>query len=458
MVKKAENILINIVRVLDYLIFVLVVPFCVAGLVFAIPWILKQRKIWNRSAKGSPKVLILRGFTLGKVQKKGFDHLLPYRNPYIKWIGFLDPSNDQKTEIKVADGLNIITFKSLRIIEFFEKKKIYVTSVIFRELIAIFRITNYCVKEQIGILRVYKHDYPALQAYLVSSFIKIPFIVDIIGNFELIRRLTGKVYYFRKLNSLPFIRIFARPATNWLLGLPLRHATRVLGRDKCTYEHAFSLGTPVEKLSLLRISNFNTAFNAYNPEQPPDKPVNYPYFLFVGRLVEIKYPLDAIAAFDLVAAHLPEYRLVIIGDGGFRNVVKRKKEHSKYKDRIILLGACSSHTVLNWTAHAKAAICPFSGSTLVEAVLCGLPVVAYDVAGHPEIVIDDYTGFLVPFANVEALAEKLIYVVRNYGEARIAAMRGRELARVTFDKEKIAEKESMIYRQVLQIPESEQYL
>ena len=168
-------------------------------------------------------------------------------------------------------------------------------------------------------------------------------------------------------------------------------------------------------------------------------------------MVEIKYPFDTIAAFDLVAAHLPEYRLVIIGDGALRNDVRQRKEHSKYKDRIVLMGACSSDTVLNWTAHAKAAICPFSGSTLAEAVLCGIPVVAYDVAGHPEIVIDDYTGFLVPFRNIESLAEKLIYVVHHYEEARIAAMRGRELARVAFDKKKILEKESMIYRQVLQI-------
>ena len=65
-------------------------------------------------------------------------------------------------------------------------------------------------------------------------------------------------------------------------------------------------------------------------------------------------------------------------------------------------------------------------------------------------MIDDYTGYLVPFANIEALAEKLIYVIRNYKEAKSAGRRGRELARITFDKEKILEKESMIYREVLQ--------
>jgi glycosyltransferase involved in cell wall biosynthesis len=129
--------------------------------------------------------------------------------------------------------------------------------------------------------------------------------------------------------------------------------------------------------------------------------------------------------------------------------VQQTKEVSEYKDRILLLRRCSSDIVLNWTAHATAAICPYSGSTLVEAMLCGIPIIAYDVAWHPEIVIDNYTGFLVPFRDIAALAEKMIYVARNYEEAKIVAMRGRELARVVFDKQKILQKESIVYQQAL---------
>jgi glycosyltransferase involved in cell wall biosynthesis len=163
----------------------------------------------------------------------------------------------------------------------------------------------------------------------------------------------------------------------------------------------------------------------------------------------VKFPFDVLAAFDLAAPHLSEHRLVIIGDGGIRDDVEKRIEFSEFKDRIMLLGRCSNDIVLNWTAHATAAICPYSGSTLVEAMLCGIPIIAYDVAWHPEIVIDNYTGFLVPFRNIEALAEKMIDVARKHEEAKIMAMRGRELARVVFDKQKILEKESMYYLQAL---------
>jgi len=380
---------------------------------------------------------------------RGYEHLLPFRNPSIKWFGFLDPASSQETNIKITDDFYLMTWKSPRIVDFVKKIKFGATSIIFRELIAVFRITGYCVKNQIGVLRVFKHDYPALQACMVSSFIKIPFIVDIIGNFELIRRLTGKVYYLRELNKLPFIKIFALKAANWLVGLPLRRAFHVLGRDKSAYEHALALGAPPDKLSLLRPSNFDTAYYSYNPEQPPAKPAEYPYLLLVGRLVEIKYPLDVFEAFDLAAPHLPEYRLVIIGDGALRDDVEQRRQLSEYKDRIVLLGACSSDIVLHWTAHATAAICPYSGYTAAEAMLCGKPIISYFVAGYPELIIDDYNGYIVPFRNIEALAEKIVHVIRNYEEARVVGMRSRELARVVLNRDKIREKESMIYRQAL---------
>ena len=82
-------------------------------------------------------------------------------------------------------------------------------------------------------------------------------------------------------------------------------------------------------------------------------------------------------------------------------------------------------------------------------MLCGVPIVAYDFEWHAEVIIDDYTGFLVPFSNVAALAEKVINVVKNYDEAKRVGNRGRDLAGVIFDKEKIREKESAFYLEAL---------
>jgi len=373
--------------------------------------------------------------------------LLPFQNPTLDRIYYLDTTNSQNADIEIKEDYYILLRKLPSFIDFIVKIGFKTTAVIFRELIAVYKITNFCVEEKIGVLRAYEHNYPALRAYIVSCFIKIPFIVDISGNYALRRITNGKPHYFRGLDRTPIFKFFLPPIANWLYGLPLRHAFHVFGRSKNTYEHAFALGAPLERLSLLRINNFDAIFNSYDPQKPPPKPVEFPYLLFVGRLTENKFPLDVIEAFDFAAENFPDYHLVIIGDGTIRSDVEQRRERSEYKDRIVLVGRCSSETVFNWTAHAKIVLCPFSGSTLAEAMLCGAPVVAYDVAGHPEIVIDDYTGYLVPFRNVKALAEKITYVVQNYDDAQIVSKRGRELARVVFDKDKIREKESMYYRQ-----------
>lgn len=448
-IKIIKKNIVKLVRVVDYTIFVLVFPFCIVVLLVAIPWISTQRKVWRDTAKGNRKVLIILSVSLERIRNRGYEHLLPFRNSRIDWIGIIDPANSLNTQVKIANDLYLITFKLPKIITLIKNSGLIATSIIFRELISLFRITNYCVKNQIGVLRAARLDYPGLRACLTSILIKIPFIVDITGNYELIRRLTGKTYYFRKLNKIPFIRIFTRKLCDWLLGWPLRTAFHVLGRNKNNYEHAFALGAPVDRLSLMRITNFNTAFNTYNPEQPPAKPAEYPYLLFVGRLSQINFPLDVIDAFNIAAPQLPEYRLVIIGDGAIRNEFEHRIECSEHKDRIIFMGACPNDIVFNWTANAKIAICPYSGATLVEAMLCSVPVIAYDVEWHAEIVIDDYTGFLVPFRNISALAEKMIYVDHNYEEAKKLSMRGRDLTRVAFDQDRIHKKEAMFYMQAL---------
>jgi glycosyltransferase involved in cell wall biosynthesis len=53
------------------------------------------------------------------------------------------------------------------------------------------------------------------------------------------------------------------------------------------------------------------------------------------------------------------------------------------------------------------------GLSIVEAMACGLPVVATNVGGIPEVVVDGKTGFLVPPRDPIALASKLATLVES---------------------------------------------
>lgn len=449
--KKINKLIKKIKIIIDYIGFVIFFFLAITVYIASKPWILKQRRIWESVAKGNNKSLIIHTLTLGKVQERGYEYLLPFRNPSVSWTGFFDPANTQEGTTKIADDLYIILKKKPKFFSYLESKGFEATSIPLRELFIAFRIINYCIEDRIGVLRAYKHDYAALRNYLVSRFIKIPYIIDISTNFELIYRLTGRRYYFKVMHKIPVFGIFSHFITNWLYGLPLRHASLVIGRDKNMYEHAFALGASVERLALSRLSNYDDRFNIFDPEKIPARPIEQSYFLLVGRLAPIKFPVDAIEAFDLVAAEIPEHHLIIIGDGPLRKELEQRIQRSAHKDRIVLMGLCSSKTVFDFTVHASAAICPFSGSTLIEAMLCGTPVIAYDIVGHPEIVFDDFTGFIVPFRDTVALADKMIYVAKHQEVAKKIGLQGRDFARVVFDKEKILQKESMHYKQILKL-------
>ncbi len=446
-----RNLFESLLRCIDYLVAILSVILCLLVFLFTIPWVLNKRKRWILSARGNHKILIIQGFSAKELKTRGYEFLLPFRNPVMSWVGFFDPVNSLNEDIKVRDDLFVIARQLPKTIKFIKAIGLEATSIIIREFYVVYKIVDFCVKEKVGILRAYKHEYPALRAYLVSCLIRIPFIVDITGNYELIYRLNGKLYYFRTLGRIPLLRIFAPVLSNWLLGLPLKRAAFVLGRNKNNYEHGFALGAPVERLSLLRISNFSSVFNNYDPENLPPPPLPYPYLLFVGRLVLIKFPFDVIEAFELAAATLPDYRLVMIGDGALRDDIVRRIESSAFKDRIVFTGPCSSDTVFNWTAHAKMSISPFSGYTLAEAMLCGIPVLAYDIENHSEVVIDNYSGFLVPFRNTKELAKTIVSVANDYEKAKLIGLRGRELARIVYNKSRIMEKESMVYNHALDL-------
>ena len=97
--KKVKKIFKKAAVVPDYILFLFLIPVLLAGLLFMIPWILNQRKIWQSVGRGNRKALLLRRFTLEKVMNLGYAPLLSFRNPSLKWVGILDLVNSLRTEV-----------------------------------------------------------------------------------------------------------------------------------------------------------------------------------------------------------------------------------------------------------------------------------------------------------------------------------------------------------------------
>lgn len=146
-----------------------------------------------------------------------------------------------------------------------------------------------------------------------------------------------------------------------------------------------------------------------------DLPGNAIVIATVARLAELKGH-DAIiaAAHELARRHDNVYWL-FVGDGHLRGQVERQVEAAGVKDRIRLTGLVSPERVAD-LLHASDLLVHCSlreglARALPQAMLCGKPVVCYDLDGAPEVVFEGQTGYLVQPGDMDGLVaaqEKLI--------------------------------------------------
>jgi len=91
------------------------------------------------------------------------------------------------------------------------------------------------------------------------------------------------------------------------------------------------------------------------------------------------------------------------------------------KDEIMAISVCCESTFqLMHTTDAYVSSSSWKGmpTVLLEASASGLPIVATDVGGNREVVVDGVTGFLVPPRNPEALAEAMLRMMNLPEEKR----------------------------------------
>ena len=133
----------------------------------------------------------------------------------------------------------------------------------------------------------------------------------------------------------------------------------------------------------------------------------------VGRLQDVKDQATLIAAFALLCARRPQerarLRLAIVGDGPLRARLAQQAEQAGVADLVWFAGARNDIAQLmrGFDLFALSSIAEGTPVTLLEAMACGVPVVATRVGGIPELVQDGVNGALVAASDPQALAAAL---------------------------------------------------
>jgi glycosyltransferase involved in cell wall biosynthesis len=145
-------------------------------------------------------------------------------------------------------------------------------------------------------------------------------------------------------------------------------------------------------------------------------------FLFCGKLVAKKHPLDLLLALQrAVAAGAPAHVLVV-GDGELMVQARALVERERLP--VTFAGFLNQTEIVAAYVAADCLVLPSDtgetwGLVVNEAMACGIPAIVSDQVGcGPDLVSDGVTGATFPMGDVDALARRLIELSGNRSELR----------------------------------------
>lgn len=159
----------------------------------------------------------------------------------------------------------------------------------------------------------------------------------------------------------------------------------------------------------------------------------------VGALVPRKGQKYLLRAFARVAESLPKARLEIVGEGSERQRLQREIKSLGLEAKVQLLGEQKKPKKFldNWDLFVLPSISEVFGIVILEAFESGLPVIASNVGGVPEIIKNGENGVLVPPANVERLAKAISWLLAEKKDRLHLGRAGFESLKKNFDWSKI---------------------
>ena len=121
--------------------------------------------------------------------------------------------------------------------------------------------------------------------------------------------------------------------------------------------------------------------------------------IFTGRFSHQKDPCLALDAFECLARELDNVRLYLIGDGPLLDACKELSDKKRLQEMVKFFGKQPRERVAELLSLSDVYLYTSFGNgvpvSVVEALMCGLPVITTDIPGIHDAVIDGITGFKV---------------------------------------------------------------
>jgi glycosyltransferase involved in cell wall biosynthesis len=247
-----------------------------------------------------------------------------------------------------------------------------------------------------------------------------------------------------------------------LMAPNLRAADRVIAVSEHIAEQAVQLGVARDRVRVIRSGVDLERFRPRDRQQARRRlgiDAEAPVVLFVGNLEPRKQVDVLLRAMPCVRQRIPRALLVMVGSGqsaGAEDQTDRLVGLSRdldLADAVNFVGPVDDQRLLDYYAAANvfalASSSEAQGIVALEAMACGLPVVATAVGGLLGTIDAGRTGFLVPAGETLPLAQRLVHVLQDGHRAEAMGAAARRSVERAFSWPRAVEATIRVYREVL---------
>ena len=239
----------------------------------------------------------------------------------------------------------------------------------------------------------------------------------------------------------------------WVTRYTLKRSAFFTSDANASRDKAVAFGMDPQKTVIFP---WGTDIQHFRPKTSEDLK-DQPFTLFCSRTWESIYGVDVLTrAFVKVADADPNVNLILLGGGSQGQKFRQILMNGNVLDRVHFGGHVSQKDLPRWYHMADLYISPShvdgSSVTLMEALASGLPCLVSDIAGNREWIRDGVNGWLFRDGDVNDLAEKILYAIKNRASLPRISEAARQTAEQKADWKKNFGKLLETYNLILSLP------
>ena len=265
-------------------------------------------------------------------------------------------------------------------------------------------------KENIGIIIVTDPYFSGILGLFVKFFTKAKLVVWVVAHYDEIYQATGNPAMPRLFRKRWVEKIIER--------IVFKSVDLTAGGAKSVQEYVLKNGATLNKFTVFPIGKLIHPLHKVDPQLRAKEEVTTQIsakyiFVYVGRMLDIKFPDDVVKAFEVICRTSSDCALIMAGDGPMLKELKVVVAELGIAQNVHFIGNIDQTKLANIMSDCFAVLSPLTGRSLVEASLAALPIIAYDRDWQLDFVTKSGNGVVVPFRDWESMGKVALALIAN---------------------------------------------